>query len=224
MGENDLLDNTASNTANNGLTNSLALSGISNILTPTVRTSTVIIEPGIDNRGESTFSPYDAISLKRYKCHIPIAETVAQETVWVEAVAGVGLPASDANGFSDCYCVISLESNESNLRVQRRETKHAPKSLDPVWGESFIFNTQDRIWQARNNIQTNMLNKKKQTKLSSSIFLRIMVYDHDQTSAPDLLGEICIDLTLLGRDILSDRWYPLRYSRGAAIRPSVRYE
>lgn len=41
-----------------------------------------------------------------------------------------------------------------------------------------------------------------------------------QTSSPELLGEVCVDLRSLRPDRLSDRWYPLRFSAGAPLRPA----
>jgi hypothetical protein len=38
--------------------------------------------------------------------------------------------------------LMSAARGLTNATRQRRETRHCPRTLDPVWGESFVFSLQ----------------------------------------------------------------------------------
>lgn len=85
--------------------------------------------------------------------------------VYIKVISASGLLALDTNNLSDPYTIVSLGSYSSSTRVIR-------KTLNPVWDETFVFNSEavlEAIEEGRGYIQ-------------------LRFYDWDQFSKDDFMG------------------------------------
>lgn len=87
-----------------------------------------------------------------------------------------GLRCADAHilgGKANAYCVCRVKGKSEDMR----QTKHIPKTVDPVWNEEHEFEAFDR-----------------------GDYLEFSVYDHDRGSAADLLGTVVLASSDFDRD------------------------
>jgi hypothetical protein len=155
--------------------------------------------------------------------HLLAANTVpedvsSREVLWVQVVSALGLPSADANGKSDPFCIAELTPAGRGEARERRETKTAMRTLDPIWGESFSFALNSRVAKER-LIRSSGNSSEYHNKGHSPLHLRVSVCDWDQVTKRELLGEVLIDIVSLARDSLVDRWFPVGLTRGAKVRP-----
>lgn len=79
---------------------------------------------------------------------ISALQAPSREMLWVQVVSAVGIPSADSSGKSDAFCVLTVEPVPEAVKGalpplrQRLETRHCPKTLEPVWCESFSFSLQ----------------------------------------------------------------------------------
>ena len=160
--------------------------------------------------GKQLAKPYCEQEARSYLRHTP--EELVHELLFVQAVGAMNLPVADINGFSDPFVAVELVPTARGEQQQRKETRTATRTLDPVWGEAFHFSlAAGRIAIER----TARLAADSTTPLH----LRITVFDSDRTQRPEVLGEVLVDVSALARDAMSDRWFPLTFARGSKLRP-----
>ena len=143
----------------------------------------------------------------------------SREVLWVQVVSALGLPSADANGKSDPFCIAELTPAGRGEPRERRETKTAMRTLDPVWGESFSFALNSRVAKERLVRSASNANSEYHNKGHSPLHLRISVCDWDQVTKRELLGEVLVDVVSLARDSMVDKWFPVGLTRGAKVRP-----
>jgi hypothetical protein len=141
----------------------------------------------------------------------------SREILWVQVVSAIGLPSADANGKSDPFCIAELTPAGRGEPRERRETKTAMRTLDPVWGESFSFSLNSRVAKERLVRSSNA--SEYHNKGHSPLHLRVSICDWDQVTKRELLGEVLIDIVALARDSIIDKWFPVGLTRGAKVRP-----
>eukprot|EP00164_Ancoracysta_twista_P009209 GFYU01013555.1.p1 GENE.GFYU01013555.1~~GFYU01013555.1.p1 ORF type:complete len:530 (+),score=138.25 GFYU01013555.1:166-1755(+) len=96
----------------------------------------------VDNDSDSdcdeliTMSPSRRHSLWVYALAATSGEKLQVGKTFIHVVSAKGLPAADANGKSDPYCVLELGE-------ETQKTKIIFKNLNPVWDESFLFEVAD---------------------------------------------------------------------------------
>ena len=91
------------------------------------------------------------------------------------------IPALDATGFSDPYCVLTCGNEKYKTRACRQ-------TLRPYWGQTFIFGST-KGW------------------ISDTDELKIALYDKDRTSSDDLVGVLRLPLWSLRNRWDDLRWY-----------------
>ena len=82
-----------------------------------------------------------------------------------------------------------------------------------MWGEAFAF--VRRTGPVRGGATGTAAAESR-----VPLVLQADVWDFDQTSAPDELGSVHINLESLQRDVVSDQWYRLTYMANSSLRPS----
>ena len=92
----------------------------------------------------------------------------------VTLLYGVNMVASDNNGVSDPYCVLTYNGRQQTTKTQKC-------TVHPIWNESFYFPV-DAPYLGHNFKQHNS-------------FLTIQVFDYDALSSHDFLGQcsVCLD-------------------------------
>ena len=76
------------------------------------------------------------------------SQNSSRDMLWVQVVAGVGIPAADKNGKSDPYVILTIEpevaavSGQPTPLRQRLETRRCNSTLEPIWAESFSFSLE----------------------------------------------------------------------------------
>ncbi|XP_039053684.1 C2 and GRAM domain-containing protein At1g03370-like [Hibiscus syriacus] len=101
----------------------------------------------------------------------------------VEVIEARNIPAMDLNGFSDPYVKLQLGK-------QRYKTKVVKKSLNPSWGEEFIFKMEDLKGK-----------------------LLVSVLDEDKLFNDDFVGHLKLPVSRVfeaPQNSLGSAWYPLK--------------
>jgi len=131
-------------------------------------------------------SPEDSETKERHcasclqiRTHAQLRFHAAAANISLEIVEARDLMASDANGFSDPYCVAYFEGQEFRTPI-------IDKSLNPKWNAMFII-----PW------------------IGISKSIAIGVFDFDRYSYDDFLGMVFIPLSELEPDTLYEDWFPL---------------
>ena len=104
-------------------------------------------------------------------------DDLPKDTLTVTLERGAGLLACDSNGKSDPFAVLTLPSCPGS---GKKRSKYVPKTLDPVWAQSFEWRG-DRV-------------------LMCTEQLHIQLYDRDVLSANDPMGSVDVDLAGLYED------------------------
>lgn len=157
------------------------------------------------------------------------------ETLWVQVVSAIGLPAGDGDTagdeFSDPFCRVELTHG---LNPRPLYTRRVPETLDPVWGESFTFELghalqdEQRSMRARfgsTNSRSEGLRRSVDDSLpGGAIKLSVTVFDYDTGSSNDILGSVRVPLWQLPKDSVVDGWFPIAEVPDSALkaRGSVR--
>jgi hypothetical protein len=100
-------------------------------------------------------------------------------TVVVRVVRGRNLAARDRTGLSDPFAVVTVGR-------ERCKTAHITQTLDPVWGEEFIFEV-----------------------LPSHTVIRCSVWDWDKVGSSEFMGHAHINLSELKDEMPFIDWVPL---------------
>jgi hypothetical protein len=161
--------------------------------------------------GKQLSHPYCAQEARSYLRHTP--EEVVHELLFVQAVGAANLPVADINGFSDPFVAVELVPTARGEQQQRKETRTATRTLDPIWGEAFHFSL------ASGRIASERTARTVPAADFTPLHLRVTVFDSDRTQSPEVLGEVLVDVAALARDAMSDRWFPLTFARGSKLRP-----
>jgi len=142
------------------------------------------------------------------------------ETLWVQVVSAVGLPAGDGDTagdeFSDPFCRVELSHG---LNPRPLYTRRVPSTLDPVWGESFTFELGHALYEERSTMRrkfgsidpraTELRTRMESELHGGPVKLHVTLYDYDASSSNDILGCVQVPLWQLPKDSLIDGWYPL---------------
>lgn len=98
-------------------------------------------------------------------------------SVKVTCISGHGLKAMDANGLSDPYLVVAVRDKTGKTRgdVEAQSTKYIPKTLDPTWGDVFVFDG-----------------------IASDDQFFVQCYDKDLVQGDDALGTVVVPVASLG--------------------------
>ena len=156
----------------------------------------------VDPKSETTANESDSWIKLNWPGNAPtnFDEVKSEEMLWIQLVSAAGLPAADVShvfggGESDPYVKLTIPQ----LFDEPALTSHCPNTLDPVWGEQFVFYVHDKL-------------------VSKGIKLVAQLWDYDKAGRDDSLGCVEIPLSYLRHDVLVDRWYPLEYMKGSHLR------
>eukprot|EP00164_Ancoracysta_twista_P001734 GFYU01002275.1.p1 GENE.GFYU01002275.1~~GFYU01002275.1.p1 ORF type:complete len:671 (+),score=248.34 GFYU01002275.1:200-2014(+) len=105
----------------------------------------------------------------------------------VRVIGAKDLPAADASGSSDPYCLIRLGD-------QTKRTKWLTKNLNPIWNETFSIPITDT--------------------LEGYPQLEVFVLDHDTVTNEDLLGTRLLDINDMKDDSTVQQWYTIEGTTG----------
>ncbi|KAK7249259.1 hypothetical protein SO694_0004706 [Aureococcus anophagefferens] len=172
--------------------------------------------PSPTNEPENTFIAYDSAdaSFARFAAS-PFAGRAGQRRlrvgrVSVDVIAAAELAVADSfSGSSDPYAV--LEITGYGLSKRRREwpddvresyaTKIVKKDLNPTWDERCVFES----WRY-------------------GAVLRVVVYDHDDDSADDLLGAFEVPLDGLANKPAAAQWYTFADGAPGGVKLKIKYD
>ena len=172
--------------------------------------------PSPTNEPENTFIAYDSAdaSFARFAAS-PFAGRAGQRRlrvgrVSVDVIAAAELAVADSfSGSSDPYAV--LEITGYGLSKRRREwpddvrgtytTKIVKKDLNPTWDERCVFES----WRY-------------------GAVLRVVVYDHDDDSADDLLGAFEVPLDGLANKAAAAQWYTFADGAPGGVKLKIKYD
>jgi stress response protein SCP2 len=102
---------------------------------------------------------------------LTLPEKPERNVLHVSVLSASNLPAADSNGFSDPYVKIC---DVTGLIGDGAKTSKKSKTLDPVWNESFQFQTNYKL-----------------------VCLKFAVMDWDLLSSDDLLGKLYVPVSIL---------------------------
>ena len=108
----------------------------------------------------------------------------------VQLVRAENLPAADANGLSDPYCVLQLvrgggeDATSVHKLEDRKKAKVRYATLDPVWEQAFAFH---------------------EVKKRPSAFLLVEVWDNDTLAKDDPLGQFQVPVARIEQSRPQDR-------------------
>ena len=102
-----------------------------------------------------------------FACFFFAVDSLLISGVHLQVISATGLRAADFNGLSDPYCKVRLGKHKS-------QTKVIPETLTPSLNETFTFDA-DTVEQAL---------------LAPSATVRFEVFDSDQLSLDDFLGQV----------------------------------
>ena len=101
--------------------------------------------------------------------------------VYVKVISASGLLALDTNNLSDPYTIVALGKRSFSTRVIR-------KTLDPVWDETFVFESSTIVDALEDG----------------SGYVHLRLFDWDQFSKDDFLGHAVLPLTHLENLFMED--------------------
>lgn len=104
------------------------------------------------------------------------------ETLLIDCAEARSLKSCDANGWSDPFVSITL-----NTKKKIGQTRYIKRTLNPKWNERFKYTFRPK----------------------DGDFIMFQVYDHDEISSNDSIGQIKIEISELTDHKWADQWYRL---------------
>ena len=119
---------------------------------------------------DTTYNNYASLEQQKQKAKIKKFSKVSGH-LEIRVIKGLNLASRDANGLSDPFCALELLD-------EQRDTEVIEKTLNPVWDQLLSFAVVEKPVTEK---------------------LIIKVFDRDQYSTDDAMGECHVDLSLLSQ-------------------------